>query len=157
MNLDHRLLLDNRRLPSLHPLPLSPTVSLFLSRSSRSPFLSRSSRSPLSLFMYLSIYSLYICIYICMERERWNLDPHLLLDGVGGARFENGVSRTPTKVFYFLSFIFVRLFCIFFNFFFQVFFWCFFFKNLAFFFCAPPQGVCGRPAEWVLGSFQLCL
>jgi hypothetical protein len=26
-----------------------------------------------------------------------NLDLHLLLDGVGGARFEQGVSRTPSK------------------------------------------------------------
>ena len=35
-----------------------------------------------------------------------NLDLHLLLDGVGGARFEQGVSRTPTKVNFFLVIFF---------------------------------------------------
>ena len=38
-----------------------------------------------------------------------NLDLHLLLDGVGGARFETGVSRTPVPVLC-LGVVFVPVF-----------------------------------------------
>jgi hypothetical protein len=79
----------------------------------------------------------YIYVERERERERRNPDLHLLLDGIGGARFENGVSRTPTKVFYFL-FLFVNFFFHFFQF--------FSFNFFFVFFCAPPQGMCGGHA-----------
>jgi hypothetical protein len=85
----------------------------------------------------------YIYVERERERERRNPDLHLLLDGIGGARFENGVSRTPTKVFYFL-FLFVNFFCIFFNFFLQIFF--------CLFLCTPTRYVwrTRRVSAWIV-------